>query len=95
VREREQREHAALAPVVEAQDEGDVLERHDEHDRPEDQRQHAVDVRVADRKRMRARERLLERVQRAGADVAEYHADRAERERGEAVGVAPCVGRGE
>jgi hypothetical protein len=37
------------------------------------------------RQRMVADEALLERIERRGADIAEHHADRAERERGGAV----------
>ena len=43
--QREHREHAAFAAVVGAQDEDEVLDAHDEDQRPEDERQDAVDVR--------------------------------------------------
>ena len=42
--QREKREDPALAAVVRAHDEHDVLHRDDEHEQPDDQRQHAVDV---------------------------------------------------
>jgi hypothetical protein len=42
--EREHRDQAALAVVVGAQDEDDVLDRDDHRDRPEDEREDAVDV---------------------------------------------------
>jgi hypothetical protein len=62
---------AAFALVVRAHDEGDVLDRHDDHQRPEHQRQDAEHVGRVDRHRMvRAAEDFLERVKRARADVA-------------------------
>ena len=81
---------AALAVVVRAHDERHVLDRDDDRDRPEDQRQHAVDGR-------RRRGHLavvgvedgLQRVQRARADVTEDHAERTEGQRRDAgAGVA-------
>ena len=43
--QREQRQNAAFAGIVGAQDQHDVLQRDDEEQAPEDQRQHAEHVR--------------------------------------------------
>jgi hypothetical protein len=42
VTQRQQGERAALAAVVGAHDDGHILERDQDHDRPEDERQDAV-----------------------------------------------------
>ena len=78
--EGDQRHDAALAVVVRAHDEHDVLERDHDHDRPEDERDDAVDrVRVhGHRPGDVAAEHRLDRVQGACADVAEHNAERAE-----------------
>ena len=78
----DQRQHAAFAFVVHPQDDDDVLERDDDQQAPEDERQHAehgVDVRGA----AGDRGRFSQRIERAGADVAIHDAERAERGRGE------------
>ena len=77
----EQGHDAALAAIVRAHHEHHVLQRHDDDQRPGNQRQHAEHVVVIGRDRMAAVERLAHRVQRAGADVAEHHADRRDRHR--------------
>ena len=80
-----QRERAALAVVVGAQQDQHVFQRDDDDQRPQDQRQHAEydiardGVVVARRDR-----RLAEGVERAGADIAVDDADAAERQRREA-----------
>ena len=79
--QRGQREDAAFALVVGAHDDGDVLDRDDEQQRVDDQRQHAEDVLVRRRHGVRAEEALAHRVERAGADVAVDDAERRERER--------------
>jgi len=75
---------AALAVVVGAHDERHVLDRHDERDRPEHERDHSVHVRqdVVWTGVVIRREDRLQRVQRARPDVAEDDAERAERQRG-------------
>ena len=84
--EREQREDSALAAVVGSHDEDDVLDRDDEAEEPDDQRQDAVDVGRRRRDRMLLRgEALLKRVQRARADVAVDDAERGQREDREAL----------
>jgi hypothetical protein len=81
VQQRQQGQTAALPPVVGPHDDDDVFDRHDDGDGPEDQRQHAQDMQPVERQRMRAGERFLHGIERAGADIAEDHPDRAEGER--------------
>ena len=81
-RQRRQRQDAALAAVVGAQDEDAVLDRDDEDQRPEDERQHAEDVLGRGGDGVRAVEALAHRVERAGADVAVDDAERGERKNG-------------
>ena len=83
--ERHERQRAALAVVVGAEQDDDVFDRHDEDQRPQDQRQDAEDDLARHRPAGgRGRDRFLQRVERARADVAVDDADRAERERPEA-----------
>ena len=84
---RDQGHDPALALVVGAHDERDVLDGHDQRDRPEDERDDAVDAGAVGRHRLG--ESRLERVERARADVAE---DDAERARGEHERPAGLVG---
>ena len=79
--QRGQRHDAALAVIVCAHDQCDVLERHDDHDRPEDHRQDAVDVRLGQREPMRSGEALAQRIERAGPDVAKDDADGSDDQR--------------
>src|SRR6185437_7843551 len=72
---------AALALVVGAHDEDHVLQRDHQDQRPEDQRQHAQHAGRRNTQTVFRAEDFAHRVQRAGADVAEHHADRADRER--------------
>ena len=91
--ERGKRQNPALAPVVGAHDQRYVFERHDDHQRPENRRQHAEDVFVRERERVRAGECGTERVERARADVAVNDADRADHERRHALLAGPrCNG---
>src|SRR5207302_7293178 len=76
-------EDATLAAVVGAQHVDLVLERDDDDERPEDERQHAEDVGGADRHAARGVEALVDGVERAGADVAVDDAEGAERQPGE------------
>ena len=102
--QREQRQAAALALIVRAQDQQDIFERDDHDQRPEDQAEHAEDVQRIDGQRVMADEDFLHRVERARADIAIDDADRAHRERDQpglavAVSVMPamrdrCVGDG-
>ena len=75
----------ALAPVVEAEDVDVVLERDDDDQGPEDQRQDAEHVGVVGRHAMQAVEAFANRVQRARADVAVDDPDREQGQRDEAT----------
>ena len=68
-----QGQDAALAAVVGAHDEQDVLDRDDQHQRPEDQRQQAEDLPLGGGVAVQQVEAGLEGVERAGADVAIHH----------------------
>ena len=81
--QRQQRERAAFALVVGAHRDQHIFDRDDQHQRPEDQAQHAEDVQPVDRQRMRAEEAFLHRVERRGADIAVNDADRAEHQPGQ------------
>jgi hypothetical protein len=80
--QRDQRHDAALAVVVGAHHERHVGQRDDDRHRPEDHRDDAHDGVGADGDGVRIVrvEDGLERVDRAGPDVAEHHAERADRE---------------
>src|SRR6185312_13456569 len=95
--QRQEREDAAFAVVVGAHDEADVLDADDERERPEDEREEAEDVGGARRHAVLGADALLERVEGAGADVAEDDAESAERQRrraGTLAGAQPGCGRG-
>ena len=76
--------------IVGPQHEDEVLERDDDDQCPEDQRQDAEDVVVRRGDRVRAMKALADRVERARADVAVDDAERGEREHDE----SPAVRRG-
>ena len=79
--QRDQRQDAALALVVGAHHEQQVLDRHRDDQRPEDQRQHAEDVAgVTPGSACDAGEAFAQRVERARADVAVDDAERGEDE---------------
>ena len=78
--ERYQRENSAFAAVVGAHDEDDVLDADDADQRPQYQRQDAVDVDFCRRQSVFGLEAFPQRVQRACPDVA---VDDAEREKSE------------
>ncbi len=75
---RRQREHAALALVVGAHDQGDVLDGDGERYRPEQHRQDAQHVLGRRRHAGPVQEGLAKGIDRAGADVAEHHPQRAD-----------------
>ncbi len=75
-RERGQRENAALAPVVGAHDDDDVLQHHHDGERPRDQRQHAKHRPRRDGGP--AVEALLDRVERRRPDIAVDDTERAQ-----------------
>jgi hypothetical protein len=72
--EGSEREHPALAAIVGAQDEGDVLNGDDQDQRPEDERKHAQHRGLAQVQPSGMAESLAHRVEGTGADVAEDHA---------------------
>ena len=80
--QRQQRHDAAFAAVVGAQDQQRVFERNDQDQRPQDQRHHAEDRLRRERPAMGGGlGRFLQRIERAGADVAIDDAERADRGR--------------
>ena len=89
-RECRERKDAPLPVIVGPQHEDEVLERDDDDQCPEDQRQDAEDVVVRRGDRVRALEALADRVERARADVAVNDAERGEREHDE----SPTLRRG-
>ena len=78
--QRQQRQDAAFAIVVGAQNEDDVFERDHRHQRPEDQRHHPEDVGGGRRGMAGGAQGDGKGVERARADIAEHHAERGERE---------------
>jgi hypothetical protein len=76
----EQREDAPLPLVVRAHDEGEVLDADDREHAPEHQREEAEHVGGRRLDAVSAVDTLLQRVERARADVPEDDAERGERE---------------
>src|SRR3546814_9479022 len=74
------RERTTLSPVVRAHRDKHVFDRNDQHQRPEDQAQHAEDVQPIHCEGVRPDEAFLQRIERRGADVAEHDADSARSE---------------
>src|SRR3546814_10796117 len=68
------RERTTLSPVVRAHRDKHVFDRNDQHQRPEDQAQHAEDVQPIHCEGVRPDEAFLQRIERRGADVAEHDA---------------------
>ena len=81
----EQGHDAPLAAIVGAHHEHHVFQRHHDDQCPGNQRQHAEHVVVVAGDRMAAVERFAHGVQRTGADIAEDHADRRDRQRQHAL----------
>jgi hypothetical protein len=67
--EREQRENSALAVVVRAHDENDVLDADDDYQRPDNQREDAVDVVGSWLDAVFELEAFAQRVEGTGTDV--------------------------
>jgi hypothetical protein len=84
-RQCDQRHDAAFAAVVGTHDETDVLDRNDDDQRPEEQRQAAVDVGFGDGNRMVAGEDFLDGIKRTRADVAIDHSQRGKGEHGQTL----------
>jgi hypothetical protein len=81
--QRHEGQRPPFALVVRPQQDEDIFQRHDEHERPQDQRQHADDnvARHVGPAAGRGGHRLAKGVKRARADVAVHDAERAEGER--------------
>ena len=92
--QREQGKATTLAAVVRPHQDRHVFKRDDDHHRPEDQRQHTIDVGPVDRQRVMPGKRLPKRIERRRADVAEHDTDRAQRQLEQArLGVMPLLRR--
>jgi hypothetical protein len=68
--QRKKRQHAALATVVGAQDENDVLDAYDENERPKHERENAIDVLRNGTQAVLLLETFAERIKRTCPDVA-------------------------
>ncbi len=79
---RAERQDAALAAIVGAQDQGDIFEADDQAERPEDQREHAQHRQLAQGQAAGFAKGFADGVERAGADIAIDHAQRRQRQRG-------------
>ncbi len=91
-----QGQDATLPLVVGAHDHGDIFDRDDQEQRPEDQREHPENCRLAERQAAACAERLPQGVERAGADIAEHDAHGADRQAGKptAAGAVRHTGGG-
>jgi hypothetical protein len=78
--QRHEGQYAAFAPVVGAHHDQDVLQRDDDDQCPGDQRQDAQDIVMHRLQAGKLAEALFYRIERAGADVAEHHAQSGQRE---------------
>ena len=76
--QRGQRQQAALAAIVGAHDDDDVFDRHDQDQRPENQRQRAEDRVLVDASE--GQQGLPGRVERRCPDVAEHDPERRQRQ---------------
>jgi hypothetical protein len=83
--QRQQGEGAAFALVVGAHCHEHIFDRHDEHQRPEDQADDPEDVKPVDRQRVRPEEAFLHGVERRRADIAVDHADRTKHQLGQGL----------
>ena len=90
--ERKKRKRPAFAAIVGAHRHQHIFDGDDQHQRPEDQAQHAEDMKGVDRQRVRPEEALLHGVKRRGSDVAIDDANRAERQLGERLLRVPSAG---
>ena len=94
LRERHQRERAAFAVIVGPQHEDDVLDGHDDRQRPEDQRDEADDLGARQYPVFHdGAQRLAKRIDRAGSDIPVDDADRSDGQRKEGTLVVMRLGR--
>ncbi len=89
--QRGQRHDAALTPVVGPEDEQHVLERDHQHQPPDDGRDGTDEVRRIQRHAGGRAENFFHGVQRAGADVAVHHTQRAQGQGGQAFALGNMV----
>ena len=82
VDQREQGEASAFALIVRAHDDRDIFQGHDDHHRPEDQAEHAVDVERVRGERVMPGKGLAKSVDRRRPDIAEDDADGADHQLG-------------
>ena len=75
-RERRQRQNAAFALVVGAHDQHDVFDGDGQRHRPEQHREHAQHMLARRRHSAAMEEGLAQRIERAGADIAEHDTER-------------------
>jgi hypothetical protein len=89
VDQREERQAATLALVVGLHDDRDIFQADDDHHRPEDQAEHAINMEPVGNDLVVAGEGLAEGVDWRGPDVAEDDSDSADRQLSKAaLGVA-------
>ena len=82
---RNQRHDAAFAAIISTHDEGHVLDRYHDDERPEKQGQAAVNIGHRHRNRVIAGENLLHRIQGAGPDIAIDHPEGSQRQGGKTL----------
>ncbi len=91
--QRHQRQRAALAVVVGAQQKQDIFGGDDDQKRPQDQREHAKHHDARGRLALRcARHGLAKRIKRRGSNIAEDDANASKRQRPEACGDRSVLG---
>ncbi len=84
LRQGHQGQRAAFALVIGLHQEDDVLDRHHHNQRPEDERDHALDRQFGIGAFARMEQGFAHGVKRAGADIAEDDADRPDHQGHEA-----------
>jgi len=78
---------SAFAAVVRSKDEGDVLDADDDDQRPDDERQYAVDVRGIGSQPVLQLETFTKRIERTRSDVAVNDTDSEQRQLRETTSV--------
>ena len=83
LRKSGQCQNSAFTLVVGAHHEGQILHRDQRHHRPEHHGQDPEHRRLRERNPVAGMKRFLQRIKRAGTDVAEHHTDSADGQRAE------------
>jgi hypothetical protein len=78
MRQRRQRQGAALAVIVGAHDDEDVFDRHHQNQRPENHGERAHHRDMVGQSALGGQHRGAQGIERRGADIAEHHAQRAQ-----------------